>query len=179
LGDGGFDVAAGSREFVGHAFLGGFDFVGGPGASGFEQCGALVEKFFSGGLLLGVDPCAGLPQGILVLLNLFCCRSLSGLGGSLRADGARLALGHNLQERLEEKGAKNQVKSEDSQDCGHSLEEEFAQLVNNFLHLSCVACTQVGSHAMPLPGKGVTVGLKLPRETVFYSIRRSFPSNVA
>ena len=41
--------------------------------------------------------------------------------------------------RLEEKGAEEQIKNEQDQDCRHSLKEQFAKLVNNCLHLACVA----------------------------------------
>jgi hypothetical protein len=64
---------------------------------------------------------------------------LRGFGGFASPVGSRLALGHHLQQRLEEKGPQNRGKNEQNQDCRHSLKEQFAKLVNNLLHLACVA----------------------------------------
>jgi hypothetical protein len=98
LRDGGFDVAASSREFSRDAHFRGADFACGFRARILDLRGALIEKFFARGLQLT----ARLLEGFLILLDLLGSRSLRRLRSLLRARGARIALGHHLKQGLEE-----------------------------------------------------------------------------
>jgi hypothetical protein len=75
----------------------------------------------------------------LILLHFLGGVDLSGFGGFARSGGSRFALGHDREQGLEENGTKKEIKNEKDQDCRHSLKEQFAKLVNNLLHLACVA----------------------------------------
>ena len=105
----------------------------------FQQLGALIKQSLARSFLLNVYLRARLLQSFLVLLDFFRSGGLRGFGGFASAGGSRLAFGHYLKQRLEEKRSQNAVKSEQDQDCRHSLKEQFPKLVNDLLHLACVA----------------------------------------
>src|SRR5258706_5420246 len=110
LRDGSFDVAASSREFSRDAHFRGADFACGFRARILDLCGALIEKFFARGLLLGIQPTARLLEGFLILLDLLGSSSLRRLRSLLRARAARIPLGHHLKQGLEEKYPSHAVK---------------------------------------------------------------------
>src|SRR5260370_18867175 len=103
LRDGGFDIATSSGKFSRDAHFRGADFARGFRARFLDLCGAPLEKFLASGLLLGIHLAARLLEGLLVLLDLLGSGSLGSFRSLLSADGARIALGHHLQQVLDEK----------------------------------------------------------------------------
>ena len=140
LRDAGFDVAPGGARIPAQRAVSPWRLrpAALPRAS-FNNRGAIIEQFLASGFLLGVNLGARLPQSFLVLLDFFRGGGLRGFRGFARAGGSRFALGHHFQQRLEKQHPQNDVKNEKDQDCRHSLKEQFAKLVNNLLHLACVA----------------------------------------
>src|SRR6266850_3386911 len=105
----------------------------------FQQRRALVQHLLSRRFLFRVDLCARLFQRVLILLELFRCSRLCVSSGLACTHRACVALRHHRQQRLEKQRPQHHVKSQNNQDCRHSLKEQFPKLVNNLLHLSCVA----------------------------------------
>ena len=101
--DGGFDVAASSGKFRRDAHFCGADFARGFHARVLDLHGALLEKFFASGLLLGIQLPARLLEGLLVLLDLLRSSSLGRFRRLLSPHGTRIALGHHGQQGLKEK----------------------------------------------------------------------------
>jgi hypothetical protein len=141
LGDGDFHVAASRGKFLGDPVFSGGHFGGRFAASVLQHGGALVEEFLASGFLLCVNSCAGLLERFLILLQFFGSVSPGGFGGFARTGSSRFTLGHDLKQRLEENRPENSVKKQNDKGCGHSLKEQSAKLVADFLHLNCVACT--------------------------------------
>ena len=90
-------------QLLGHPFLGLCDFPGSFGSRVLQLRRPLVEQFLSRRFLLRVYFAAGLFQRFLILLDLFRRGRLRGFRSLLRANGARVALRHHAQQRLEEK----------------------------------------------------------------------------
>ncbi len=134
-----FDVAAGRVKLLRYTIFRLSDFGCALPSRFFQQLGALIKQSLARGFLLDVNLRARLFQGFLVLLDFFGSGGLRGFGGFASAGGSRLAFGHYLKQRLEEKRSQNAVKGEQDQDCRHSLKEQFPKLVNDLLHLACVA----------------------------------------
>ena len=105
----------------------------------FKRFRAIVQELFAGVFLLRVNLGAGLLQRVLILLHFICSGRLRRFRSLARADGSRLALVHYFHQRNEKQCPHDAVKNQNDQDCRHSLKEEFAKLVNNLLHLTCVA----------------------------------------
>jgi hypothetical protein len=126
LGNGSFDFTAGRSEFGDDARFAGGNLRGSRSASLFGHRGALIECPFTRSFLFGVNLPAGLPQGVLVLLNLLDSGSPSRFRSLLRAHGPSVAFGHDRKQRLKENRPQDEVKKEDDQDCRHSLKEEFS-----------------------------------------------------
>jgi hypothetical protein len=139
LRDGGFDVTAGRVKLFRYTLFRLSDFGRALPSRFFQQLGALIKQSLARGFLLDVNLRARLFQSFLVLLDFLSSRGLRGFGGFASAGGSRLAFGHYFEQRLEEKHPQNAVKSEQDQDCRHSLKEQFPKLVNDLLHLAGVA----------------------------------------
>jgi hypothetical protein len=139
LRDRGFDVSAGCVKLLRYTLFRLGDFGLALPSRFFQQLGALIKQSLARGFLLNVNLRARLFQSFLVLLDFFRSGSLRRFGGFAGAGGSRLAFGHYFEQRLEEKPPQNTVKSEQDQDCRHSLKEQFPKLVNDLLHLACVA----------------------------------------
>jgi hypothetical protein len=139
LRDHGVDVTAGRVKLFRHTLFRLSDFGCALASRFFQQLGALIKQSLARSFLLNVNLRARVFQGFLVLLDFLSSRGLRGFGGFASAGGSRLAFGHYLKQRLEEKRPQNAIKNEQDQDCRHSLKEQFPKLVNDVLHLACVA----------------------------------------
>jgi len=126
------EVRAGGSQFPGNPFFRGANFSGGPPAAFADARQALREHLLPRRLLPGIDFTARFLEGFLVGTDFFLRGGLACFGGALGAEGAFAPLGHHALERFEEVGAKEQIKKKDDQDCGYSLQEQFAKLMNNF-----------------------------------------------
>jgi hypothetical protein len=122
----GFDLFRGAGKFPGYARFRRVHFCVRLASRVLQHCGALFHQFPAIRFLLRVHLRARLPQRFLVLAHFLRGRGLRRLRRLLRANRARVALGHDLQQRLKENRPHDDVEKEDDNRYGHSPEEQFA-----------------------------------------------------
>src|ERR1700687_988583 len=132
LAAGGFQFAARGSHVPCDSFLSRLNFAGCAAATLAQARVTLFQNLLARRFLFGINFSARLSESILISAFLFLRSRLARLRSALRAYRSFPAFVQYLLHGTKEVGAKKQIKEENDQDCGHSLQEQFAKLVNNF-----------------------------------------------